>query len=247
MKDNFSGHASSYAQFRPVYPKALYDHLLTLVNEGAYAWDCGCGNGQVAGVIADYFNRVVATDISLNQIELAVLKSNVDYRVMPAEKTDIKSGSINLVTVGQALHWFNFEEFYQEVKRVCKPDAILAVWCYNLLEINEDIDIIIGHFYANILGDSYWDPERKYIEEHYETIPFPFQDLESPEFKIEVSWNLDQLLGYLNSWSAVQHYIKKNGTNPLEQVMDDLKKAWGNAESHKVIFPIYIRIGKVNS
>lgn len=245
MKDNFSAHASTYAQFRPVYPAALYDHLLALIKEHKLAWDCGCGNGQVAGILSGNFNSVIATDISSSQILHAVQKPNIDYRLMPAEKTDIETGSVNFIAVAQAIHWFNFEAFYKEVKRVSKPDALLAIWCYNLLEITPEIDLVVRRLYDEILGDEHWDPELKYIEEHYKTIPFPFKEIEIPDFKIEVTWNMDQLTGYLNSWSAVRHYINKTGVNPVEQLSSELKKTWGSKEFRHVIFPIYSRVGKV--
>jgi hypothetical protein len=247
MKDNFSAHASSYAQFRPVYPLPLYDYLLTLVKEKKTAWDCGTGNGQVAGVLANHFDKVIGTDISSKQLELAVQKPNIEYRILPAEKTDIGDGSINLITVAQAIHWFGFEDFYTEVNRVAAQDSIIAIWCYNLLEITEKVDPVIRELYSEILGDQFWDPERKYIEEHYQTIPFPFEEIQSPDFKIEVSWNVEQLIGYLNSWSAVQHFIKKNASNPVNQVAEQLREAWSGQEFRKVSFPIFTRIGRINA
>jgi ubiquinone/menaquinone biosynthesis C-methylase UbiE len=244
MKDNFSSHASTYAQFRPVYPAGLYDFVLRLVSETKLAWDCGCGNGQVAGVLADYFETVEATDISEKQIEFAVRKPNIHYRVAPAEKTNLADESVNLITIAQAIHWFDFEAFYREVHRVSKPGGILAVWCYSLLEINESIDQIIRNFYSDTLGEEYWDAERHFVDEHYQTIPFPFEEIKAPEFSIRVNWGLEHLIGYLNSWSAVQHYIRKNGENPVDLIEDVLKKAWGEQEILSIKFPLFTRIGK---
>ncbi len=211
------------------------------------AWDCGCGNGQVAGVLSNHLDVVIATDISSTQIQHAIQRPNIQYRVLPAEKTDIISGSLDLITVAQAFHWFNFNEFYEEVRRVCKPDAILAIWCYDLLQINPNLDEVIDYLYEDILGDQYWDQERKLVEEHYQTIPFPFEEIFLPEFQIQTRWNLNQLIGFLNSWSAVQHYIRKNNINPVEELSQQLKTAWGNEEIQKVSFPIYTRVGKVRS
>jgi SAM-dependent methyltransferase len=247
MKDNFSIQASSYAKFRPVYPLALYEHLLKFIGSKNIAWDCGCGNGQVAGVLSGHFDLVIATDISPTQIQHAVQKPNVEYRVLPAEKTDIISGSLDLITVAQAIHWFNINEFYEEVRRVSKPRAILAIWCYDLPQINLNLNDVIGYLYEDILGDQFWDPERKLVEEHYQTIPFPFEEISLPEFHIQTQWNFDQLIGFLNSWSAVQHYVRKNNINPVEELSQQLKTAWGNEKIQKVTFPIYTRVGKVKS
>jgi SAM-dependent methyltransferase len=245
MKDNFSNHAAGYAAFRPVYPAELYDYLLSLVKDKSLAWDCGTGNGQVAGVLADYFDRVEASDISQAQLDHAVSKPNIYYQLAPAEKTAIQAGSVNLVTVAQAIHWFDFDAFYREVYRVSKPGAVVAVWCYSLLTVNEQVDQIIQNLYADTLGDQYWDSERRFVDEHYQTIPFPFEEITAPEFSIRVSWTLDHLLGYLNSWSAVQHYIRKNGVNPITGITSGLKEAWGNQENWEIRFPLFTRIGRV--
>ena len=209
------------------------------------AWDCGCGNGQVAGVLADYFEKVEATDISENQLDHAIRKPNIEYQLAPAEKTNIESDSISLITVAQAIHWFDVNAFYREVIRVGKPGSILAIWCYSLLTISQEIDPIIKHLYAVTLGDKFWDPERKLIDERYQTIPFPFEELDVPAFKITTSWTVDHLIGYLNSWSAVQRYIREVGDNPVSQISSALKDSWGKQKELKVEFPLFSRIGKI--
>jgi SAM-dependent methyltransferase len=247
MKDYFSSHAAVYAQFRPVYPKALYDFLLPLVAEKRVAWDCGCGNGQVASVLSEHFEHVEATDMSRKQIHHAIAKPNVEYHVCAAEHTPIESNFVNLITVAQALHWFDMEAFFGEVQRVSAPNAIIAIWCYSLMEINPQIDGVIHRLYSDTLGEQYWDPARKYIDEHYKTVPFPFEEIEAPEFSINVSWTLPQLLGYLSSWSAVQHYIQKNDTNPVDLYVEELEQVCGGLVTIDIRFPLYLRIGKVKS
>ena len=245
MKDNFSSHASVYAQFRPVYPAELYDFLFSLIQHRELAWDCGCGNGQVAGMLADHFERVEATDISQKQLDQAVKKPNISYQLAPAEKVNIPANTVDLVTVAQAIHWFDFAKFYREVRRVGKPDALIAVWCYSLLTVNKEVDAIIQKLYADALGDKYWDPERHYVEEGYQTIPFPFDEITAPDFKIRVSWTPDHLIGYLNSWSAVQHYIRDNNSNPVEKISAELRDAWGAQDVQEVVFPLFARVGKI--
>lgn len=245
MKDYFSLHAATYAQFRPVYPKALYDFLLPLVSNKKVAWDCGCGNGQVASRLAEHFEHVEATDLSRKQIHHAIAKTNVEYHIAPAEHTPIESNFVNLITVAQALHWFDMAAFYQEVQRVSANDGIIAVWCYSLMEINSEIDAIIHRLYSETLGAQYWDPARRYIDEHYRTIPFPFEEIKTPDFSISVSWTLPELLGYLASWSAVQHYIQKNDTNPVDIYVQELESAWDGKNTIDIRFPLYLRVGKV--
>lgn len=247
MKDNFSKQAAVYAAFRPVYPVELYDYLLSLVPERNRAWDCGCGNGQVADVLSKYFKQVDATDISQKQLDHAIKKINIAYQLAPAEKVDIDSACIDLVTVAQAIHWFNFDAFYKEVHRVGKPGSVIAAWCYSLLTINDKVDQVIKHLYADTLGDQYWDPERRLVEDGYQTIPFPFDEVRAPEFSIRVFWTFDQLIGYLNSWSAVQHYIRDNHQNPVEMIAGELRDAWGQTEVQEVVFPLFLRVGKLKS
>jgi ubiquinone/menaquinone biosynthesis C-methylase UbiE len=242
-KDNFSAQANLYAKFRPVYPDALYDFIFSLKPHYANAWDCGTGNGQVAAKLAERCHLVYASDISQQQLDNAVKKDNIHYLLARAEETNLPDNSIDLVTVGQAIHWFDFDAFYREVYRVTKPDAVIAVWCYNLPRISPEVNPVLGDFYHNVL-DGYWDTERNYIDENYTTIPFPFEEIEEkPELAITVTWTLNDLLGYLNSWSAVQHYKEKNGFSPLDQMLEKFKKAWPDSRTYDVQFPVAMRIG----
>lgn len=244
MKDNFSGQANDYVKFRPVYPKALYDFLLPLVKKKQIAWDCGTGNGQVAQELAKHFHTVHATDISEKQIANAAHVKNIFYKVEPAEQTQFPDKTFDLITVAQAIHWFDFNTFYNEVKRVIKPEGILAVIGYGLGTIDQGTDNIIQHFYNEITGP-YWDKERKYIDENYQTIPFPFEEIPAPQFFITVEWNFEQLFGFLNTWSAVQHYIKANNKNPLDLIYDELKNTWKDDQVKVIQFPVLLRVGKV--
>lgn len=242
MKDNFSKQAKHYAQFRPDYPIALYDFLLPLVQEKGCAWDAGTGNGQVAAVLANYFDKVIATDISEKQLTYAIQKPNIVYKVENAASADFAAQSLDLITVAQAIHWFDFEAFYQVVKKALKPTGILAVMGYALIEVeNQAIHSIIKRFYTEILG-GYWDAERHYIDMHYETIPFPFIQLETPHFYSQYKWSFEQMIGFLSTWSAVQHYIQKNKENPIDIIFGALKAAWKD-ELESVRFPILCRVG----
>jgi SAM-dependent methyltransferase len=242
MKDNFSQQAAIYAAFRPTYPPELFQYLYTLISNRQCAWDCGTGNGQVAAALADHFDKVYATDISEKQIARAVQKPNIFYSVQRAEQTSFNDNQFGLVTVAQAIHWFKFDEFYDEVKRTLKPGGILAVIGYGLMETSGELNDVIRHFYKNVVGP-YWDVERSYIDEEYTTIPFPFEEVSTPDFAMEYDWNIDQLTGYLSTWSSVQHYINKNNTDPLTLVSEQLKQAWGVEAIKKFTFKILLRVG----
>jgi ubiquinone/menaquinone biosynthesis C-methylase UbiE len=243
MKDNFSKQAHLYARFRPGYPQQLYDFLIHHLDERKIAWDCGTGNGQVASKLSTYFDNVFATDMSAGQIENAEKKANIFYSIQPAEQTSFTDHQFDLITVAQAIHWFDFEKFYQEAKRTLKPNGVIAVFGYNLIKINNDIDEVVLNFYKNIVG-TYWDSERKFVDENYTTIPFPFQEIKNPGFEIEYEWELEHLVGYFSTWSAVQHYMTRENKNPVDQIIEPLKRSWGNVAKRKVSFPVFMRIGK---
>ncbi|MEO8569070.1 MAG: class I SAM-dependent methyltransferase [Ginsengibacter sp.] len=243
MKDNFSKQADLYAKFRPGYPSELYDFLFSLITEKKAAWDCGTGNGQVAVQLSEYFDDVYATDISASQIANAVRKENIHYSKVNAEETFFTKNMFDLVTVGQAIHWFDFENFYKEVNRALKPGGCIAVFGYGLLQIDKEADAIITDFYKNITGP-YWDVERKYVDANYETIPFPFEEIKAPALCIKYDWEPDAVAGFLNTWSAVQHYIKVHEENPVNTVLEKLKKLWGNNVKKEVSFPVFIRAGR---
>lgn len=243
MKDNFSSGSDKYAQFRPAYPAGLFTFLLSLVPHRERAWDCGTGNGQVAAVLADSFAHVDATDISAAQLQSAVAHERIEYSVQPAEKTSFPNASFDLITVAQAIHWFDFDAFYREVNRTIRPGGVLAVIGYDLIRFGSALDAVLDEFYRDVVGP-YWDRERRYIDEQYRTLSFPYVDLPAPEFAIEVEWSLDHLIGYIGTWSAVKHYQKALGSDPVESIRTDLKKNWGGEDVKTGKFPILLRVAK---
>lgn len=246
MKDNFSAQADLYAQFRPSYPQELYEFILPFVKQKDIAWDCGTGNGQVASVLAKHFKHVCATDISQKQLDYATQADNVTYTISPAEQTPFADHTFDLITVGQALHWFDFERFNQEVQRVAKPSALLACWGYGLLTTSSEVDKIIAHFYWEIVGP-YWDAERRHIENEYAHIPFPYQQVQSRVFEMPVQSSFEQLMGYFRTWSSVQKYIRANGNDPVEALQTALVSYWPENETKTITFPVFLKIGIVGN
>lgn len=239
MKDRFSDQARQYAAFRPHYPKELYDFVFSHVKAFDQAWDAGTGNGQAAEVLSTRFKNVIATDISAKQLEEATRKENIVYEVA-GETTQLADRSIDLVTVAQAIHWFNRPRFYEEVRRVARPGAVVAVWVYGLLKISSVIDPLIDDFYSRVVGP-YWDPERKLIDDELTSMEFPFEEIKVPAFRMQFRWTLAELEGYLNTWSATQRRIREIGDNPVNELM----KRIGPAKGFVVEFPLFLRLGKV--
>ncbi|WP_370086611.1 class I SAM-dependent methyltransferase [Ekhidna sp.] len=244
MKDNFSTQSADYAKFRPVYPQELIDYLLSLTDKHEACWDCGTGNGQLAVELAKTFQQVCATDISAKQLSNSTQKSNIEYSKQPAEQTNFPDQHFDLITVAQAAHWFDHSKFNQEVKRVLKPGGVIALIGYGLVQVEGEAGEIIKNFYWNVTKP-YWDPERNHIEEAYQTIPFPFDEfMEVPKFKMQKDLALDELVGYISTWSAVQHYIKQNGHSPIDKLRSSLSEVWKSGK-RQVYFPLFLRVGKV--
>ena len=245
MKDNFSLQSENYAKYRPAYPADFFSYLNTEIPNKQNAWDCGTGNGQVAYELAKTFDNVYATDNSQSQIKHALQADNIVYSVQPAEVTNFAKDQFDLIVIAQAIHWFDFEKFYKEVRRTAKANAIICILGYGRIEISKPIDQIITYFYQNVIG-SYWDKERKYIDDNYTTIPFPFQEIRTPTFVNKIQWPLEHLIGYLNTWSAVRHFIKQNGYNPIDQLKKDIEKYWDKGQTKEVLFPLLIRMGQID-
>lgn len=242
IKDNFSDIAGNYATWRPEYPPELFTCLSSLSSENNKALDCGTGNGQAAKLLARFYKEVYATDISEAQIKHAVASPNIHYSISPAEKTDFPAGYFDMICAAQAAHWFDHEVFYKEVERILKPNGVLALIGYGLIEVNADIDELIKTLYTDILG-AYWDKERRFIDDHYQSLPFPYEETEIPSFQIECEWDFAQLIGYLNTWSALNHYKKEKGVNALEEIIPELKRIWGSEEVVKSInFPLISKV-----
>lgn len=245
FRDYFSQQARQYAQHRPGYPGELFDYLASLAPSRELAWDCGTGNGQAALGLAHWFERVIATDGSAEQIENAFPHERVEYRVERAEATSILSGTVDLITVGQAVHWFDFDAFYDEARRVAKQAGILAVWTYHLPSIAPEVDRWLERYYRETLR-AYWPERIRYLDEGYRTLPFPFEEIQPPEFFMETEWDLDCLVGFLVSWSGTRRYFEAGGQQSFEHELEELKQSWGGEKERRTIkWPLHFRIGRL--
>jgi SAM-dependent methyltransferase len=244
FKDHFSGHAGIYAAARPTYPKELFEWLASQCASHSLVWDAGCGNGQASIALADYFDRVFASDPSATQIASAEPHPNIRYAVEPAEQCSLPDKSVACVCVAQALHWFNFDVFFAEAKRVLQNGGVLAVWTYEKSSVNRSVDAVFEKLYRGTLDD-YWPPERKHVESAYRNIDFPFIEFKSPDFELHCDWNLAQYLAYLRSWSASQRYLKATGIDAVGSIENEMQSAWGNPEEKRVVlWPLTVRAGR---
>lgn len=242
--DNFSKQSATYRTYRPTYPKELFVYLQSLTPEHTLAWDCGTGNGQSAINLAACYQAVYATDPSEQQILHALPHENVQYKVERAEQTGLNDRSVDLVTVAQAVHWFAFDRFYNEVKRVLKETGVIAVWAYGLPEISADIDPLIRHFHDEVIG-AFWQEENRLIEQQYTTIPFPFETLATPVFRMKKTLTRHQVLGLVRSWSATQKFIDRYESDPVEKLDNQLSALWIDADHPKeATWQLILKVGR---
>ena len=244
FQDHFSRLAPAYARSRPGYPPELFDYLASLAPGRDLAWDCGTGNGQAARGLARHFLHVHATDASAEQLRLAEPHERVTFRQEPAESVSLADRSVDLVTSAVALHWFDFDRYYPEVRRVLKPGGAIAAWTYHLPRVDARVDPIVARYHGPLLAD-YWPERVRYVNERYRTLPFPFDEVTPPVFEMRVSWTLDQLAGFLASWSGAARYAEARGHHPLEVVWEELASAWGPAdEARDVSWQLHLRVGR---
>ena len=259
FKDHFSHGSADYARGRPEYPEALFDFLAGLPAARDTAWDCGTGTGQAARSLSSRFRTVAATDASASQAAMAQRETRaresspsspaarpdrILYAAAPAERVPLRDASIDLITVAQALHWFDFPAFFAEARRVLRPGGALAAWCYGHCRVTPAVDSAYARFYGEIVGP-YWPPERAHIEDGYASIPFPFALLPCPAFAIEAHWNLEEYLAYLETWSAVKYYRKDKGGDPIALVRAEMERAWGGAGERRLItWPLSLKAGR---
>lgn len=241
--DHFAARSDAYARYRPHYPAALFDWIASVTPERGRAWDCGTGSGQAAVPLAERYGEVIATDPSVAQLARAERTGGVSYVATTAEQCALASNTADLVTVAQALHWFDRPAFFAEVDRVLRPGGTLAVWSYGLLSIDPAIDILLERLYVDTLGP-YWPAERSLVDSGYSEIDLPYPEMDAPEVVMKASWSLAQLAGYLSTWSAVDRYRTALGVDPVPLHMRDVAAAWGASGERRVRWPLIVRVAR---
>ncbi len=244
--DHFSGVAADYAAFRPKYPAALIERLAALAPRRAAAWDVATGSGQAAILLAERFDRVIATDASAQQIASAVRHERIEYRVAAAEESGLPTASIDLIAVAQALHWFDVERFHAEARRVAAKGAVIAEWCYGIVRAADaEVDRVVRRFYSERIG-RWWPAERSHVETGYRDLPFPFEPIDVGEWSIVAPLDRARLVGYARTWSAVKECRAHEGVDPIPEFDADLARAWpAGSDAVEIRWPITIRVGRV--
>ena len=245
--DHFSSVSAAYSAFRPRYPRALFEFLTAIAPRHELAWDCGAGTGQATVDLAEYFDRVVGTDVSAEQIARAPRHERITWLVCPAESTPLASGSVDLVTVAQALHWFDHARFNAEVRRVGAPNAVIAAWTYGVPRMDGEVGAVLHRAMFDTLGP-YWPPERRHVYDEYRSIPFPFARIASPALSLEEEWSAAQVTGYVRTWSATTKYRAAHVEDPVVAIERELSAVWGDADQpRRITWPLIVIAGHIGS
>lgn len=241
----FDRGGEAYARFRPEYPAEVTQFLASVSPGRALAVDVGCGNGQLTGHLAQHFDKVLGLDPSADQITHATPHPRVEYGCAAAERLPVVDHSADLITAAQAAHWFDLPRFYDEVRRIAVPHAVVALVSYGVLRLEEGLDTRLRRFYWQEIGP-YWPPERKLVDNGYVDLPFPFDELAAPVLEICKAWTLEELLGYISTWSAVRNVREAGREGILQHFAADLAQLWGEpALRREVRWPINMRVGRL--
>ena len=242
FKDHFSRQAAAYSRYRPVYPPELIAYVAALAPSHGLAVDCATGSGQAAVALAGHFERVIAVDGSVSQLVRAQAATGVQYVAGLAERLPLRDHCAALVAAAQAAHWFDLERFYAECRRVLVPRGVVAAWTYGKFQVDSAAGAVVEHFYSDVVG-AWWPPERRIVESGYRTLPFPLPEEHAPAFTLATDWDLDQVLGYIGSWSAVQRCRDSTGSDPLPALRRALEPHWSGPR--RVEWPLHLRVGRV--
>lgn len=244
-KHYFEDKANLYAAARPMYPPELFDYLASLSNSHDVAWDCATGNGQAALGLARHFKRVEATDVSPNQLDNAFADPRINYAAHPAEDVPFEDGTFDLINVAQALHWFDLDTFWSEVRRVAKPGAVLACYCYAWPTVTPAVDRLVETLVKAPIH-AYWAPNNRMCWNGYADVNFPITQVSTPDFELQNAWSADQFIDYLHTWSAVRRCMEVDGESFFDHARQDIKKAWGDATTRDVVTPLFLTAGRLN-
>lgn len=246
FKDHFSSLAQGYARYRPHYPRELFACLADLAPARAGAWDAATGNGQAAVGLAGHFAAVTATDGSAAQLAEAAPHPKITYRQMVSEDADFPDQSFDLVTVATAVHWFDLPRFYPVVKRVLRPRGVFAVWATSYERMDDPLIDALLRPMTRCLLEQYSHPEAALALSGYRDLPFPFAEVMVPMFTVSRERNLEDLLGYFDTWSSVQNYQKRHGVHPFDDLRLALRAAWGDPMKTRFqSWRVFMRAGRI--
>lgn len=237
----FNVDSDKYCQSRPKYPKQLYEILIAQCKQTQEAWDCGCGNGQVAIDLVPYFDHIEASDININPIEHAHQNSKIHYSVQNSENTGFKDNQFDLICAAQCIHWFKLDLYFKEVKRLLKPGGVFACWGYSFFKINHTLDPVIQAHFDHLI-DPYWSEKNRILHKQYKEIRFPFSNIQTPQIEMGINWTREELLDYLATLSATKRYNDTQNTSITDSLRDKIKSHWAETEKKAIQMDFFVYI-----
>jgi SAM-dependent methyltransferase len=223
---------------------ALFEYLAGLGERRNSAWDCATGNGQAALGLADHFERVIATDQSLQQISEAARHPRIEYHVALAEDSHLPDRSMDLVTVASAIHWFDLDAFYRELSRVLMPGGVAAAWTYHVAHVESNLSEPLWAFYRDVVSSYFPRQGTDLVDKKYAGIHLPGRPVPVPQFWMEADWNCAEVLAFVRSWSGTQAYMTQHGTDPTDSLHHALDRVFTSEHTrHYLRWPLYLRVG----
>jgi ubiquinone/menaquinone biosynthesis C-methylase UbiE len=242
---DFSTVAKEYGAARPGYPDELFNWLASVVTTRETAWDAATGSGQAAWGLADRFERVIATDVSAEQLRHARQHPRIEYRLARSEDSGLPDRSVDLAVSAAAIHWFDRPGYYKELRRVIRPGGVAAAWTYHVAHVDPPLNRILWWFYKDVVGP-YYPPGVRLVDDRYAGIELPGEEIEPPSFHTTVRWNARQVAGFVRSWSAVPIYIEATKRDPVPELLAAVEAAFGGPDVvRELSFPLYVRAARL--
>jgi len=146
FQPRFSDIAEEFDRYRPGYPEELFKHILkTLpVRNPERAMDLGAGTGKSTRALVGHFREVIAVEPDPGMA--AKLREEIpEAKILKvaAEECVLPEASVDLVTIGNALHWMDFERVFANVHRWLRAAGIFAVYDRPLPKTTPAIDEVI--------------------------------------------------------------------------------------------------------
>jgi SAM-dependent methyltransferase len=240
--DAFSGTAQAYLRFRPPYPAILLNALLAQasLSSRAVLLDLACGPGRVALALAVKFDRVCAVDLEPEMVAVGMAEAkrrgikNVTWLIGPAERADIPTGSVDLITIGEAFHRLDQPAVIANALRWLKPGRCIVTLGTEGLLIGgagwKDTVATIARRWTARAFPGGWAQSRSGAAATPEAIADAleragFVDVENRCFSEPWEWSLEEVVGYLRSTSVCSKHVLRQRLADFEA---ELRAALGS-------------------
>lgn len=247
---DFSDRRSIYARYQPTYPPTLFEALAAHTPGRRRALDCAIGGGQTAVGLSDWFDEIIAIDPGEPPLPPAAAHPKIRYVQATPDRSGLPDGSVDLVAVAAALHRLALDTFYPEVRRVLRPNGVVAAWGYGAqIRVSETIDPMLKTLIDETLG-RHWPRDCVHLRDRYRRLPFPFERIDMPALDAEAEMDLGALIGHIHTWSGYRAYLARAHRDPLEDLELPLTEAWasdfGSPRAKTLVrWPLHFLVGRV--